>query len=90
MITATKPPVNDASGVTTDRLPVTKPRSRQPRPAASQTPLAVAKATARHSAVPLGWPSMSRASGTRMMSPTPIDHVSAVQTTVARTTLTIR
>ena len=90
MITATKPPANDASGVTTDRLPVTRPRSRQPSPAASQTPLAVAKATARHSAAPLGGPSMTSASGSRMTRPMPIDHVSVVQTAAARTTLTIR
>ena len=90
MMTATKPPANEASGVTTERLPLTSPRSRAPRPAASQTPLAVAKATARHSAEPLGGPLSTSASGTRMTTPTAIDQVSAVQTAAARTTFTIR
>jgi len=49
-------PASEPSGVTTDRLPVTRPRSRQSRPATSQTPLTVAKATGRHSAEPLGGP----------------------------------
>ncbi len=90
MTTATNPPAREASGVTTDRSPTTRPRRRQPRPAASQTPLAVAKATARHSAAPLGGPSRISASGSRTTTPTPIDHVSAVHTAAARTTLTMR
>ena len=79
-ITATKPSLGDASGETTDRPPLTRPRSRQPRPAASHTPVTVAKASARHSAEPLGRPSLTSASGRKTMSPVPIDHVSAVHT----------
>ena len=90
VITATKPPASEASGVTMERLPVTRPRRRHASPAASQTPLALAKPTARHSAGPLGGPSSSSASGSRIASPTPIDQVSAVQTAAARTTLTMR
>ncbi len=55
--TATKPPASEASGVTIERLPVTRPRSRQASPAASHRPLTTAKPTARHSAEPLGGPS---------------------------------
>ena len=69
-ITATMPPASDASGVTIERLPVTRPRSRHARAAASHSPPAMAKATARHSAAPAGGPYSTRASGRRMTSPT--------------------
>ena len=89
-ITATMPPASDASGVTIERLPVTRPRSRHAKAAASHRPPAMAKATARHSAAPAGGPYSTRASGSRMRSPTPMDQDIAVQRATARTTLTMR
>ena len=41
-IRATMPPASDASGVTTERLPVTRPRSRHASAAASHSPPAMA------------------------------------------------
>ena len=89
-ITATNPPASDASGVTIERLPVTRPRSRHASAAASHSPPAMAKPTARHSAAPAGGPYSTRASGSMMTSPTAMAQDIAVQTAAARTTLTMR
>ena len=71
-MTATSPPASEASGVTIERFPVTRPRSRQASAAASHSPPATAKAAARHSAEPLGGPYSSSAAGTQDDQPTPM------------------